>query len=744
MAKTRKRPGHVPRPRHPVAPRTPATRWRVGYLFVHGVGHQKPGDALQWGRNVIGTLQDVHGAQAVAWRDQPLSETRADRETRHAEVVLDIGGARRTVLFAEALWSRRFAELGRPSAWRTLVFVLSGLPLLLWIIGPDHRDLRALAPARGPARWFALHPETYALGRLLWRLATLAVLTLALGYGVALALAGSTTALVGSAVVLAGLAWLARSRMNLLWHVRVAALDEERTQALLSHLHRKLHWMEAQCDEVVVVAHSQGGYLMHRVLSPTANRSRPKVRRFIGVGSGLKPIGLLRSFDRSGLTTLLWSGILVMPGWIWGVWPLVGEPVGGCLRALVRVCSAALHTSLVPAAVLSDPEGSRQWWTAVAHESLRAVAGIPAPHLDLAHGAAVAGSLSLAVLTGRLIHAALLARPPYSLSLDHDRRRIEWREYTSPHDMVGRILSPGVPEDVDQPWISGAGHPLGDHVLYFHPTGVLPRRLAADLLADLAVAQGDEFARAADEWKRAAGGFDAAKRRQASRRRALHGLILGTGAAAVIAPLVLVQASIVQALLRAWFPFAVWLLLLTVLFTGISHLNARRAARTFTSRLTGKLQRAAKAWQVRIVPTGARAVPALAAATGGVIALFGCARFSLASIRQGDATLWPAWPLLVFIAAGLLLIACATAAGYPVRKRWSVLLGLILLLAASGPPAPQAYGLPWELRPEMTLVGCLAVCLLSTLAGTAWAQLKAVDLVELTDRPDAVGQNRTG
>ncbi|MFE2304840.1 hypothetical protein [Streptomyces sp. NPDC059411] len=690
--------------------------WRVGYLFVHGIGNQKPGTTLEWGRSTFSALRDVHGEQVLSWKDQPLADSPEDTSTRHAEVVVSLGGTRHRALFAEALWADKFAELGRPSLRRTLTFLLASLPLLFWVVGPDRRDLRVLT---SPSRSLRARGEAWlAQMRLLWRLLTLAVVSTALAYGIVLA----ARSLLASALLLALLALLVRSRRNLLWHVRVAAVDEERTQQLLAHLHRKLEWMERHCDEVVVVAHSQGGYLMHRVLSPTADQRHPKVRRFIGVGSGLKPISLLKTFDNSGIGPGLWGLVGLVPGWLWGLGPWTWQPLGWLLQTILRQLYLALQITVMPSAFLGDARLAELQREATAAELHRALTTMPSLHLDLAHGAAIAVSIATASLLGRLIHAALQARPPYPLGLDHHRRGIAWREYSSPHDMVGRMLGPTLPDEVEQPWIAPVGQPVRDHTLYFHRTGVLPRRLAADLLADLGLQ------REAADWDQAVTRLDEVRRRQGTRRRALHGLLIGTFATLLAAPRLFHGPSVLLAYLHAWLPLSLLLLGLTVLFSLLAHRSAGRAARRFTASLSGAAPSPRTRWRVRIVPPGPRLLPTVAAATGGLLAVYGTVRFFLAAREYGDVRVWQGYPFLMPMGVGLLLVACASAAGYPVRARWLLAIAGLGCMALYAAPAPAAIGSPWELRPEGTLLGTLGVCLLVALAGSLHARLRATDL----------------
>ncbi|MFF9588626.1 hypothetical protein ACF1FX_05205 [Streptomyces sp. NPDC014646] len=693
-------------------------RWRVGYLFVHGIGNQKPGTTLEWGRATFDALREVHGEQLLSWRDQPLAASPEDDAIRHAEVVVSLGsgGASRRALFAEALWADKFTELGRPSIRRTLTFLVASLPLLFWIVGPDRRDLRVLT---SPSRSLRARGEAeLAQMRLLWRLLTLAVIATALAYGISLA----AHSLLVSALLLGLLAWFARSRRNLLWHVRVAAVDEERTRQLLTHLHRKVAWMERHCDKVVIVAHSQGGYLMHRVLSPTADRRHPKVRRFIGVGSGLKPINLLKIFDNSRIGPGLWGLVFLVPGWLWGLGPWTWQPLGWLVQTVLRQLCLALQVTVTPSATLGDPHLTELRREAIAAELHRALTAAPSLRLDLAHGAAIVVSLALAFLLGRLIHAALQARPPYPLDLDHHHRRIEWREYSSPHDMVGRMLAPALPDNVEQPWIAPVGQPLSDHTLYFHRTGSLPRRLAADLLGDLGLEP------EAADWDQAVTRLDKVRRQQGTRRRTLQGLLIGTFATLLAAPRLFDGPSILLAYLHAWLPLALLLLVLTVLFSLLAHRSAGRAARRFTASLSGDTPSRRTRWRVRIVPLGPRLLPTVATATGGLVAVYGTVRFFLAARQYGDTHVWQGYPLLFPVGIGLLLVACASAAGYPVRARWYGAIAVLGSMALYSAPAPSAMGAPWELRPEGTLLGALAMCLVLGLIGSLHARLRAVDL----------------
>ena len=60
----------------------------------------------------------------------------------------------------------------------------------------------------------------------------------------------------------------------------------------------------------------------------------------------------------------------------------------------------------------------------------------------------------------------------------------EWFEYSSPHDLVGRMLLPEL-RGAREVAVSSGGHPVLDHVSYFSSHSLLPFRVAARILPSL-------------------------------------------------------------------------------------------------------------------------------------------------------------------------------------------------------------------------------------------------------------------
>jgi pimeloyl-ACP methyl ester carboxylesterase len=107
-------------------------------------------------------------------------------------------------------------------------------------------------------------------------------------------------------LALAVLAYFASAR-NVVGHVVVAASEPSQLNGIRSRVRDCIDWTLDRCDQVVVVAHSQGGFVCHSILDTAAEPPPPKrVRGLIGVGSGLKPIWLLQQLNRPKIAAAVW------------------------------------------------------------------------------------------------------------------------------------------------------------------------------------------------------------------------------------------------------------------------------------------------------------------------------------------------------------------------------------------------------------------------------------------------------
>ncbi|MEK8143891.1 hypothetical protein NKH18_23985 [Streptomyces sp. M10(2022)] len=140
--------------------------------------------------------------------------------------------------------------------------------------------------------------------------------------------------------------------------------------------------------------------------------------------------------------------------------------------------------------------------------------------------AAIAVSAVLTLACGLTIRFRIRpkAETLFALPPSNGPQQLEWEEYSSQHDMVGRMLLPTLPRGVEQEATPVLGHPLGDHTRYFDDDGLLTRHLAAQLLAD--VESSTHQSLGAGRWAETVARYERALRKQHDRRRCFQGVLM--------------------------------------------------------------------------------------------------------------------------------------------------------------------------------------------------------------------------
>lgn len=296
----------------------------VTVLFVHGIGNQRPGSQVtKWGEACIQATRHIPASR----RWESLSDTVSPipvpggAPMTGRDVVLRQAHSRkertRRIRFAEANWSKDFQ---RP--WlRTIGWLILCLPALLILLAYDTRDRDAFAGGP-PATW----RETL---RVAWREALRELpspftgkvttqdamaLRLTGRLFTALALVSAAIALLShlppwgivASTTLAGVLLL-NPRTNWANHVIVAMEGRAAYGQITARVQACLDTAAQHSQRIIVVAHSQGGFIAHELL---VGARRPRqVTELIGLGSGLKPISLLRVFHKPRVLVGIWIGI---------------------------------------------------------------------------------------------------------------------------------------------------------------------------------------------------------------------------------------------------------------------------------------------------------------------------------------------------------------------------------------------------------------------------------------------------
>jgi hypothetical protein len=408
-------------------------RVTTAIVVVHGIGNHGPGRL----RDIVGT-----SLERFLWQRNTTvtaNPTDAGIELRHPRNRRR-GPTEDRVVLMDVHWS---SPLHRRS-WRTLGWMLRSLPLLTAVaLAPDASDFDDSASSMARVAYRIAMPLLVCV--------SLAQRTLWPALFVLAAAVVSLTAFRAS---------------NVIGDVVMAASDEERVACITSSINDAIDEALVIASRVIVVGHSQGGYLAHLALQRRTALVTGEIELF-GVGSGLKPIALLRHFSDWRSATAALAG-------------LVG--VGLALVAVAAVPIGLLNTqhdffdNFIPEATRSLIE-SHDGVMKPAHFHFGSAASVwhavvpTIPQLFVF----VAGVTLVAT-------TAAWARPRLRVLCEHDLTIPDsvsrWTEVTSATDTVGRMAWPQLP-DANCYLVPGVGNPLIDHISYFRPEGGATWLLAA-------------------------------------------------------------------------------------------------------------------------------------------------------------------------------------------------------------------------------------------------------------------------
>ncbi|WP_138894680.1 alpha/beta hydrolase [Streptomyces chryseus] len=697
-------------------------------------------------------IAKAHGASSVTWTETPECREGSTEwpfgTPAHATVGITVPDQQAgTVLIAEAVWADRFRRPPWYLRWLlTLGYVLLSLPAVLLLVGPDRRDRSFWAPTETSFKHtflsslrdglrpgtFLTSPDFRHMARMGWRFLTLLVL---LAASMALLMEHPWWTVGGAAVVIV----LLCTRLNVADHVIMAAARNQERERLLDFLEERLRWMREHCDKIVIIAHSQGGFLAQQLMARHGGRNQSKVIRLVGVGSGLKPIWFLQQIRRPLAWAVAWMLPIASLCLVWGASPLI-EPSNSEIAAGMLMQLEATTPSLALPLAVQSPE----FVTAMLHgvaESMDRIQSslLLAGDMTWERWAAVVVSATLTIVCGLIVkfHIHREAKTPFVLPPSNGSKQLEWEEYSSQHDAVGRMLLPALPQNVEQEATPVLGHPLGDHTKYFESDGLLPRHLAAGLLAD--VDPSSRRSLGARRWAETVARYERALRKQHDRRRCFQGVLMLWVASSVLIPRMARGATIVEAVIGSWQPLAVATVVLSSIFTWRGRRSHRELVAMLDTELRGEPQPTPP---VSIVPPEHRTSATLALAIGAVFAFFGALGLSLLSSLQ------PAWnvrsPGAAMLAAIILAtLAAATGSGYRVRRRWVAGAGLLTCLPALTSSGPLGSGAPaWATAPGGPLATVVLVAVAIALIGLTRARV--VPLPEVVSSPSPMVPDQRG
>lgn len=438
--------------------------YRDGVVIVHGVGGQEPGDTL---RQIVRPITEALTEQGVRndfveWTQDKISMAEIDTQD----------GSK--ILFADAHWAGVVDEhrvAGIKGTVIRLWFILTAFPYLFGaVLGPRAGESTesSSVPQRSPWRRISNlvginRDELARNASIAWR--GLSVYTGAVGivvsYWVSLWLG-----IVLTVVLIAILIFISAWPTTVVEHVRLAAAQRAEMHEIQKRVSSTISHVEERCERVWVIAHSQGGYIVHNALSEQKETNHPCVTKFTAIASGIRPIKLAGLRFRSQWFLSGWmhlTGVMLIT-----VGLLFAIEAGGFLNAVNYSAITVLLAEVIAFPVLS--------------------LSFPQALFDVLDGGFDYGWRGIVLfLVGCLIVAiGFMIRPRDSEDgwfIKDLPRHIEWEEASSVSDLVGSMSVPPLPERVRHVGVPTFRNAFFDHELksYFSKVGALRYLIAASI-----------------------------------------------------------------------------------------------------------------------------------------------------------------------------------------------------------------------------------------------------------------------
>ncbi len=305
--------------------KTSAMPRTVGILLVHGIGAQRKGETLLQGGNTILQSLDALLKKAgyrVELENATLSGAGEAGAPANATIRIhpESSEPATTWKLAESHWADEFPV---PSYWQFCVWAFGVLPLLMLLhLAPGMRNALTITDiARGKSSDAHLKRIVDHLRRLLRTSGSAELTPRALANDAIKLIAGIIKALLAVPlmvllgvvvqlflVLVAMVAWLPfdfiKSMARLVQLGASVTLGDSYLftnnplleTAMISKVRCDIDWLARHCDDLIVVAHSQGAAVVHRALECTnwKGDTPDKLKSFVSYGSGLQKLMDLR------------------------------------------------------------------------------------------------------------------------------------------------------------------------------------------------------------------------------------------------------------------------------------------------------------------------------------------------------------------------------------------------------------------------------------------------------------------
>lgn len=427
-------------------------KYRNSLVVVHGVGKQKAFAVVESFTSCVEKSLD----QFEVKHQRGKSETVAEGvNLQELEISTSKPSAIIEVHWADIVEQER--EKGIGAAVRRSGRLLVALPILIMlaVMPRYHEDFTSGTYSKEAAQKTSKKgsgalTEMLALAPTVWRMATWFTILLILSLGLTAYLWPTVAILVALAV---GVLLYAQSRFDVFEHLAIASKGGRALDAVNVRTNNALSYASENSEHVWVIGHSQGGYITHQLLSTLPDGRYPKVRKYTGLASGLKPISVLREVSNRQWIIYAWANVLSNALIVGGV-VRVFEPgeLGNTFGfQIVIYLSTALLFNFPSILMMPDSVSLLTDFVEASSHSVWP---------DTWYG-------PLLIFVG-LVSAFFGWRYQRSRNLVFPklrplRSKIEWHEISSLSDIVGSMSVPELPSGVIQGSVPTRRSPIFDH-----------------------------------------------------------------------------------------------------------------------------------------------------------------------------------------------------------------------------------------------------------------------------------------
>lgn len=242
--------------------------------------------------------------------------------------------------------------------------------------------------------------------------------------------------------------------------VRVAAANEAEMKDILDRIENSIKEFPPSVKSITIIAHSQGGYLAYKYLSSPKYKYKNRVKSLKGIGSGLGAINLMHNLEKGW--NLISSWILFILG-IYSAFSILFaiRNIFYSLFLTVNSCFSLLGYYIAK--------------LKFSNYAFDAENIIYRTEYNIDLKSVLLFVLSFTVMA--VVYKSMRYKDADNISLN-----INWEEYSSVRDIVGRVTPILIQNDqIQYNEVGIPGNPLSVHTSYFEKFSTIPNVLVAEI-----------------------------------------------------------------------------------------------------------------------------------------------------------------------------------------------------------------------------------------------------------------------